>query len=447
MCAMRVTVVGTGYVGLVSGASLAATGLDVWCVDQDPARVEAVRRGDAPFHEPSLDELLRRTLGRGLSVTTDLAEALQGATVVLVAVGTPTRDGQIDLSQVADACRQIGALLDLAGDFPVVVIKSTVVPGTTRSVVRPLLEEASGRAAGRDFGVAVNPEFLTEGTAVADFMEPDRIVIGADDQESGDIVAAMYRAFPETPLIVTNTATAEMIKYASNTLLATMISFSNEIANLGAAVGGIDVEEVMDGVHASRYLTDRGGPEPWTAPLAAFLRAGCGYGGSCLPKDTRALIALGESVGEPMPVLRAVQGTNDRQPARLVDLVERHVGSLAGARVAVLGLAFKPDTDDVRESPAFPVIHGLLERGAIVVAHDPVVAARTGEVLAGLPVRLAESLEAALVDVDAAVIVTRWAAYRDVPRLLADRDPQPAVVDGRRMLDPGSVRRYAGIGR
>jgi UDPglucose 6-dehydrogenase len=443
----RLAIVGAGYVGLVTGACLAETGVEVVCVDLDPDRVSAIKSGVAPFHEPGLDDILVRVAGARLTATTDLAAALRGADIIMLAVGTPSKDGAIDLAQIREAAERVGRLLSAAADYPVVVVKSTVVPGTTRDVITPLLEAASGGTVGRDLGVAVNPEFLTEGTAVEDFRSPDRIVIGADDDRSGDRVAGLYEAFAGVPILRVNSSTAEMIKYASNALLATLISFTNELANLGAAIGGIDTVEVMAGVHASRYLTMSGNSGPTIAPIATFLEAGAGFGGSCLPKDTAALIARGEELGQSMRVLRAVESVNRDQPDELVALVARTVGSLSGARVAVLGLSFKPDTDDVRESPAFPIIAGLIDRGATVTAHDPVAITSAQRVLGHLPVRFEPDLATAMTDADAIVIVTRWDDYKRVPALLADRAAAIPVIDGRRMLRPDSVDRYSGIGR
>ena len=243
----RLAIIGAGYVGLVTGACLAERGIEVVCVDLDPIRVDDINHGRAPFHEPGLDALLTRTAGHGLAATTDVTEAVRGADVIMLAVGTPSRDGRIDLGQIREAGRLVGELLHTAAAFPVVVVKSTVVPGTTRDVVIPVLEAASGKVAGRDFGVGVNPEFLSEGRAIEDFAKPDRVVVGAEDPRSSDIIASLYAAFPDVPMIRVNTATAEMIKYASNTLLSTLVSFTNEIANLGTAVGGVDTVEVMRG--------------------------------------------------------------------------------------------------------------------------------------------------------------------------------------------------------
>ncbi|CAN5829326.1 UDP-glucose/GDP-mannose dehydrogenase family protein [soil metagenome] len=446
---MRVAIIGAGYVGLVTGACLADKGHQVRCVDIDAQRVEQINAAQPPIHEDGLPELLARTVGETLDATTDLATAVDWSDVTMLAVGTPLgADGQIDLQYVTAAAEQIGATLrDRDSDrYHVTIVKSTVVPGTTSTVVVPALESASGRVAGIDFGVGVNPEFLTEGTAVADFMAPDRIVIGGIDDRAIEAIEQLYTAFPDAPRVRTNPSTAELIKYTSNALLATMISFSNEIGNLASALGDIDVAEVTDGMHQSMYLSPRlDDGTRVRAPISSFLEAGCGFGGSCLPKDVGALIAHGERAGTPMRLLRSVLKINAGQPERLVALTCDGLGGLEDRTVAVLGLAFKPDTDDLRESPAFPVIDGLLEAGATVIAHDPIAIPAARERLQDR-VTLTEDLDAAVADADAVVIVTRWDCYHDVPKLIADLDPQPLVVDGRRMLDREATSRYAGIG-
>jgi UDPglucose 6-dehydrogenase/GDP-mannose 6-dehydrogenase len=293
----------------------------------------------------------------------------------------------------------------------------------------------------------MNPEFLTEGTAVSDFIRQDRIVIGGVDERSRDAIDGLYVGFDGVPRIRTNTRTAEMIKYASNALLATAISFTNELANLGTALGGIDTREVMRAVHLSRYLTTQEpAPAGWTAPLAAFYEAGCGYGGSCLPKDVKALAAHGRSAGVPMRLLEAVDAVNRDQPGRLLDAVRRHFPSLAGVPVTVLGLAFKPGTDDVRETPAKPVVEALLGDGAVVTVYDPVAGASAESLFGRGRVTVAASLSAAVETARAVVVVTRWPEFSDLPAILARLPEPPLVVDGRRMLEKDSVARYDGIG-
>jgi UDPglucose 6-dehydrogenase len=440
---MRIAVIGTGYVGLVSGACFAELGHDVVCVDTDRDKVAKITSGVPPIHERDLPELVRRHIGSRLRATLDLTEAVTSSDMSLIAVGTPLRDGKIDLSFVRTVAEQIGTALKEIGHYHVVVVKSTVVPGTTEKTVLPILEAASGKKAGDDFGVGMNPEFLTEGEAVSDFLRPDRIVLGGIDDRSIDAMAEAYRQFESVPIVRTNPRSAEMIKYASNTLLATMISLSNELANLSAEVGEIDVPTVMEGVHLSRYLTDEEGK---TAQLASFLYPGCGYGGSCLPKDTKALVSQGTELGVPMRVLEAVDDVNRAQPERMLDLLRRQFPALVGLRVGVLGLAFRPGTDDMRESPAIPIIHRLVSEGAEVRAYDPIATESASAVFAGLNIKLCEDMAEAVQDVDAVLLITRWDEFAQVPALIERQPEPPLLVDGRRMIAPTSVANYSGIG-
>jgi UDPglucose 6-dehydrogenase/GDP-mannose 6-dehydrogenase len=439
---MRVAIVGLGYVGLVTGACLAEKGQLVTGIDLDEERVRMVTAGQTPIFEEGLEELLKRNVGERLDATSDLAAAVEGSDVTMIAVGTPFDGTHIDLGAVRAAARSVGEAIRGRDDYPVIVMKSTVVPGTTRDVVTPILEEAAGAKAGVAFGVATNPEFLTEGRAVQDFMYPDRLVFGADDERTAGVLQQLYEGFPDVPRVQTTVTAAETIKYASNALLATMISFSNEFADLCSAVGDVDVVEVMHGLHTSAYLTV-GGKQ---APITSFLEAGCGFGGSCLPKDVRALVAHGAEQDVSMPVLDAVLEVNAGRPDEMIAILRRHIPSLVDARITVLGLAFKPDTDDVRESPAVPIIERLLAAGASVRAHDPVVRSLP-EPLVDTDVHLVTELESALEGADAVVLVTRWHQYGELPSALARLDPQPLLVDGRRVVDPERVARYDGIGR
>lgn len=445
---MRIAVVGSGYVGLVSAACLADSGHEVVCVDRDPSRLAAVRDGRAPFYEPGLNEILARQVGHRLEATGDLAAAVRSSDASLVCVGTPFDGERIDLSAVEGAVREIGAALRGSRRWHTVVVRSTVVPGTTDGLVRRVLESEAGRPIGDALGLATNPEFLTEGSAVADFAQPDRIVIGTRDDRSRAALDEMYSTFSDVPRLYVTPREAELIKYASNALLATAISFANEIADLCEVVGEADVTRVMKGVHLSRYLTaqvpnDRG----WTAPLASFLEAGCGYGGSCLPKDVRALVAEGRTWGLPMTLLRAVDEINRRRPERVLALLGKHFGTLEGVPVTVLGLAFKPDTDDVRQTPAAPLIDLLLDRKARVTVYDPVALHRLGSLYPRGDVIAASSMEEAVREAAAVVLVTRWQEFASLPDVLDRLGVQPLVVDGRRMLDSSAFARYEGIGR
>jgi len=442
---MRVSIVGTGYVGLVTGACLAEKGCRVVCVDIDPDRVARVNRGESPVHEDGLPELLRRNVDVRLTATADWQSAIMDTDVTFIAVGTPLRGDEIDLTAVESASTTIGEALREKNSYHAVIVKSTVVPGTTDSVVRPMLERASGKKVGRDIGLGANPEFLTEGTAVEDFLHPDRIVLGGNDDRTLDLLENLYHDF-EAPKLRANNRTAEMIKYASNALLATMISFANEIGNLCSATGGVDAVDVMRGVHLSRYLSAAlPGGHRFVAPITSFLEAGCGFGGSCLPKDVGALVAYGRRANEPMRLLESVLQVNKLQHRQVLSLLDRHFRSLTGVRVAVLGLAFKPDTDDVRESPAIPVIRELLARGARVSLHDPVASGESRRLFGG-DVQVCDELNDAVRHAEAVVLITRWKEYEQLPALLADLEREPVFVDGRRMIEKRKLAHYEGIG-
>jgi UDPglucose 6-dehydrogenase len=443
---MKVSIVGTGYVGLVTGACLAECGHDVICVDVDPRKVEMINAAQAPIHERGLGELLQRNSGRRLRAVTNLAEAVAATELTFIAVGTPTSGGQIDLKYIEAAASEIGAALRQKSSYHAVIVKSTVLPGTTVGTVRTALESSSGRSAGRGFGLGMNPEFLTEGTAVEDFSHPDRLVLGSIDAQTRDVLCELYSSFDaDVPRIVTNPTTAEMIKYASNAVLATLVSFSNEIARLCSAVGGVDAIDVMRGVHQASYFTIRRGEDRFTAPITSFIEPGCGFGGSCLPKDVTALIGQGREKGLTMNLLRSVLDINREQPEEVMRLIGRHFASLVDVPVSVLGIAFKPDTDDVRESPAFPIIRRLKAEGARLTAYDPVVRANGHEDLIG--VNLVGSLPEAVADAKIVILVTRWAEFSQLAGLLNELRQRPLVVDGRRVLDPGSFAQYEGIGR
>jgi UDPglucose 6-dehydrogenase/GDP-mannose 6-dehydrogenase len=431
-------------------------------VDIDRAKVDMINRGVPPIHERGLPELLRRHAGHTLRATADLESAVLGSDLTFIATGTPFDGSEIDLRYVRQAASQVGAALKKKPGYHAVVVKSTVVPGTTDGVVLPLLEQASGKRAGAGFGVGNNPEFLSEGEAVADFMQPDRIVLGGMDERTQGALAEAYAPFgDDVPRLRTNNRTAEMIKYASNAFQATCISFSNEIGNLCAALGGIDVTDVMAGVHLMKELNPYGGASS-QAPLAPggspgfssprvratitnFLSAGCGFGGSCFPKDVKTLVAHAKRSNVPMRVLQTVLDVNAQQPGKLIDLLKHHLGNLKGESISVLGLAFKPNTDDMRESPSIPVVNALLAEGAVVTAYDPAANAEARKVL-GDRIRYAVDLPSAIERASAIVIVTRWDEFKALPKLLAGRRDAPLVVDGRRMLDKRSVPRYAGIG-
>ncbi len=423
----RICIVGTGHVGLVYAVAFTLQGHSVVGTDVMAEAVDSLRKGKPTFYEPGLDAALakaRRT--KRLSFSTEVAAEAARAEVVFLCVGTPSReDGSIDTSYVESAARTVGKGIRGAKDYPVVTVKSTVVPGTTETVARPALEAASGRQAGRDFGLCMNPEFLREGSAVEDALKPDRIVIGSIDKRSGDALAKVY-AKVRCRKLRTDLRTAEMIKYATNSFLATKVSFANELANLCDAFGGIDVDRVVEGMGLDARINPR------------FLKAGLGFGGSCFPKDVKALLAAGRTKGYDSFLLQATLDVNDVQPNRAVALAESVVGELRGKRVAVLGLSFKGGSDDLRESRAIPLAKALLTKGAHVVGYDPEANAAFQ---AAVPeAEVAPDVASALADADVCIVHNDWPQWHKLKARDFAGMRRKAVIDGRRILNRDAMK-------
>lgn len=421
---MKIVVIGSGYVGLVTGACFAEMGVTVCCVDTNADKVACLKRGEIPIYEPGLAEMVERNCAAGrLHFTTEIGECADGADAMFIAVGTPSdEDGSADVSYVLGAARSIGRVLN---GYTVVVVKSTVPVGTSGRVRDAIREELQARGADVEFDVASNPEFLKEGCAVRDFMQPDRVVVGVESERARKVLAELYKPFMMTAdrLLFTDLATSEMTKYTANAMLATRISFMNEIANLCERLGA-NVDMVRKGIGADVRI----GPK--------FLYAGCGYGGSCFPKDVRALIATAEQNGYTMELLRSVERVNDRQKTVLFDKLCRHFGGVpTGKTVAVWGLAFKPETDDLREAPSLVLVSQLLEAGCEVRIFDP-VAMDNGRRLLGDKVTFADDMYAAAAGADALVVVTEWKEFR-LPDWKAIRAKMRgnAVIDGRNIYD------------
>lgn len=419
---MKISVIGCGYVGCVTGVCFADMGHEVVLVDLDPAKVRAIGAGQSPIYEPGLEDLIRKNRDR-ISATTDLRVAVGSTDITFVAVGTPSReDGAIDLSYILTACEEIGQALKEKEAFHTVIIKSTVFPGTTKEMAGPVLERASGKMAGRDFGLGSNPEFLREGSAVRDCLSPDRIVIGADDPRTAGILGDLY-APVGAAVLVTPVTTAEMIKYTSNAVLAAKISLANEIGNLCKRLG-VDSREVFTVV----------GMDGRVSP--AFFRTGIGFGGSCFPKDVRALVAGARAHGEDLKILRAVLEVNEEQPKKLLSLLQRHIPDLQGKTIGVLGLAFKPDTDDVRESRAIPVVADLLAAGARVVAYDPAAMENFRRVFPQVTYAPAPD---EVLGADAVLILTEWGEFERLDYT------GKLVIDGRRIENARIGSIYEGV--
>ena len=431
---MKIAVVGTGYVGLVVGACLAETGNDVTCVDKDAAKVRMLRRAKVPIYEPGLTDLVRKNAAEGrLAFTPQLRRAVKGAQIVFIAVGTPQgEDGSADLQHVMAVAREIGRAME---GYQVIVNKSTVPVGTAEKVRAIIRRETT-----HPFSVVSNPEFLKQGAAVDDFMKPDRVVIGAEDPRGAEMMIALYQPFTRTgaPIMVMDCASAELSKYAANALLATRISFMNEIANVCERFGA-DVDRVRQAVGSDRRIGQ------------SFLFPGVGYGGSCFPKDVKALIRFSGDRKYDFKMLKAVEAVNELQKRVLVKKLEAHFGSLKGRTVAIWGLAFKPKTDDMREAPAIPIVQALLEKGATVQAYDP-EAMKVAKAILGPKVHYASTSYDALRGADALAIVTEWQEFRepDFPRM-RKLMRAPVIFDGRNIYQPQQMKAhgfvYHSIGR
>jgi UDPglucose 6-dehydrogenase len=438
---MRVTIFGSGYVGLVTGACLADAGNHVVCVDVDAGKIERLNRGEIPIHEPGLDALVKRNAEAGrLEFTTDAARGVEHGLFQLIAVGTPPdEDGSADLRYVLSVARAIGTHMTR---YCVVITKSTVPVGTADKVRKELQATLSGRGASVEFDVVSNPEFLKEGAAIQDFMKPDRVVIGTDNPRTTELMRALYEPFIRNHdrLVVMDIRSSELTKYAANAMLATKISFMNELANIAERLGA-DIEKVRVGI----------GSDPRIG--YSFIYPGTGYGGSCFPKDVQALIRSAQEVGHKAQILGAVEAVNERQKEVLVHKMKQHFTELRGRTLALWGLAFKPNTDDMREAPSRAIIDLLLKAGARVRAYDPVAATEARRIYADQPeFVLCKNAYEAAEGADALAIVTEWQEFRspDFDRLKQILKG-PVIFDGRNLYDPGMVSRfgftYYAIGR
>jgi UDPglucose 6-dehydrogenase len=419
---MNISIIGAGYVGLVSGACLAKFKNKIICVDIDDKKIEKINSGASPIYEEGLDDIIIKNKDRILA-TTDYKSSINNTEITFICVGTPSnKDGSIDLKYVKDTAKRIGELLKNKDKYHIVVVKSTVLPGTTRDIILPILEKYSGKKAGVDFGVAMNPEFLREGVAVYDFLNPDRIIIGSYDNISNDILRNLYMDF-KCPIVETSLSGAEMIKYASNCFLATKISFINEIGNICKKLG-IDTYQVADGVGLDKRIG------------RAFLDSGIGWGGSCFPKDLDALLSFYKSNDEDARLIESTVKVNKYQPLKLIYLLKKHIPDLNGKTIGVLGLAFKSDTDDIRESRSIPIVSSLLKEKALVKVYDP----KAMDSFRKLFPDIIYCINADdVLDSDAVIIATKWDEFKKL-------DYKGKIVfDGRRLDEAKSADIYEGV--
>jgi UDPglucose 6-dehydrogenase len=436
---MKIAVVGTGYVGLVSGACFSETGVDVVCIDVDERKINQLNNGQIPIYEPGLEDIVKRNVEKGrLTFTTSLKDSLAKTEAIFIAVGTPPdEDGSADLKYVLGVAREIGRHLQ---EYVVVVTKSTVPVGTSLKVKKAIQEELAARNVNIPFDVASNPEFLKEGSAVDDFLKPDRIVVGIESPEAEKTMRRLYKPFLLNghPILFMNIASSEMTKYAANSMLATKISFMNDMANLCELVGA-DVTMVRKGIGSDSRIGNK------------FIYPGTGYGGSCFPKDVQALVRTADEYGHSLDILKAVEAVNYRQKSVLVAKIRSHFGDLKGLRFALWGLSFKPKTDDMREAPSLVIIDKLLSEGASVVAYDPVAMDEARRIL-GDKIAFAKDEYDACIDADALIIVTEWPEFR-MPnfRVLEKLLKTKTIFDGRNIYEPQEMNElkfsYYSIGR
>ncbi len=444
---MKLCIVGTGYVGLVSGVCLASKGHEVICVDKEPLIVEKINSKKSPIYEKNLPELLAKVISSGnFKATTDLNAALKNASIVIIAVGTPSNNGPIDLSYIETALSQISEFIRNNNQYISIIIKSTVLPGTTDTFIRNKLEKSSGKKLGK-FGLGMNPEFLREGEALNDFLYPDRIVLGFENLETKKHLEQLYEPW-NVDKIFTNTRTAELIKYANNTMLATQISTVNELANISSKLGGINIKDVINGVQLDKRWNPILNEKRVNPDIIKYLVPGCGFGGSCFSKDLKALRSQGDELGLDMRMINAILETNDAQPHQVINILKNEIGTLKGKHILLLGLAFKPGTDDVRESPALKIAMDVINSEALLYAHDPVAIKNFKKALKDKSdqIKFVENWVSTLDSVEIVIIVSPWDEYLKLINIdIRDK----IIFDARGSFEPSNLNAscYLSIGR
>jgi len=424
---MNITIVGTGYVGLVSGVCLASVGHNITCVDVREEVVDNLNNRIPHIYENGLAELLDEVIKYdNFRATTDLYKALDNSNVIIVAVGTPSENGEIDLSQIKTVCTQIGEYIKSNDKFISVIIKSTVTPTTTDTFVKNIIEKSSGKKLG-EFGLGMNPEFLREGDAINDFMKPDRVVIGFEDETTKQILEEIYSPWGCFKMCV-NTRTAEMIKYTNNTLLACIISINNELANIATEIGDIDYNNVIDGVISDKRWSPTIDGKMITPTISSYFTPGAGFGGSCFPKDAQAIRTQGEKLGLQMSVTNAVLKINDQQPRQVINFLMKKFDSLHDKKALLLGLSFKPETDDIRESSALKILDLLLQEEVKVIAHDPLAMEHTEKIYEDSNLEFTQTWISEISSVDLIIIGTNWNEYKELKNHLSILKEQNIVL-------------------
>jgi UDPglucose 6-dehydrogenase len=429
----KISIVGLGYVGLCTAIGFTSNGYSVIAVDKDTTKVSSINDGIPPFYEPKLQELLQKAIKNNLlKAVLSTESAITNTDITYIAVGTPSNsDGSINLTQIKKSAKEIGKSLRKKSNYHLVIVKSTVVPGTTEKIIKPILQKESNKICNSDFGLCMNPEFLREGSAVYDAQNPDKIVIGENDKKSGDILFSLYNEIfnkKSVPIIRTSLSTAELIKYANNAFLATKISYINTIANICEKVPGADVTKVAEAIGLDKRINPK------------FLQAGLGYGGSCFPKDVKALISFSNKLGYKPILLTATQKVNEKQVTIALEQLKKELKTLRGKKISILGLSFKPNTDDMREARSIPIINELLKEGAQVKVYDP-IANSTAKLIFKDKIEYAFSIDECIKNSNGCILVTEWQEFKKVkPQKFKQNMKDPILIDGRRIYNPNKYR-------
>tara|TARA_A100001015_G_C15010652_1_gene722921 strand:- start:1048 stop:2379 length:1332 start_codon:yes stop_codon:yes gene_type:complete len=441
---MKISIIGMGYVGLITGLGFCNYGHKVICLEKNKKKINDLNNNKDIIYEPGLKKILKKHLNKNFFASQDFKEIILNTDVTFIAVGTPFENGKFSIKYLKSAAKEIGLSIKNKKKYHVIVIKSTILPGTTDTIIKKQIEKYSGKKAGKNFGLSMNPEFLREGEAINDFINSDRIVIGHDNLKTQSIVKKIYKKFKNVPIITTNNKTAELIKYTSNSLLANLISFSNEISNIADKIGGINFDEVLSGVELDRRITKKINNKLVTPGIVSYLEPGCGFGGSCFPKDVKALSFLASRLNVNNYVLKSIIKTNEEQINKIEDIVLKNIKQKK-KNILILGLAFKPNTDDIRESPSIKLIKKLLKNKKIIIeVFDPVAENNTRKIFKD-SIKYSTSLSQSTKNKDIIIVMTKWQIFKGLNNLLP-KNSNSLIIDPRRFLKKNRFKNYSAFG-
>lgn len=441
---MKISIIGLGYVGLVTGICFCEYGHKVICVEKNKKKISDLNKKKEIIFEPGLKNLLQKHLNKNFLVSNNLKRAILNTDISFITVGTPFKNGKFNTSYLKSVSKDIGLSLKYKKKYHVIVIKSTVLPGTTDKLIKNYIEKYSGKKLGKNFGLSMNPEFLREGEAINDFIKSDRIVIGSDAKKTQLLVKKVYKKFKNTPILMTNNKTAELIKYTSNSLLANLISFSNEISNIGDKIGDINFDQVLKGVSLDRRITTKINKKLVIPGLVSYLEPGCGFGGSCFPKDVKSLSYLASKLKSDNSILKSILKTNENQIDKLYKIILKNTPSFK-KNILILGLAFKPNTDDIRESPSIKLIKKLLKNNKnMIEVYDPVALKNTKKIFKNRLI-YSNNLRKSVNNKDVIIVMTKWKVLKNLNNILQKKS-NPLIIDPRRFLNPKKYKKYLAFG-